>query len=50
MAGLSTNSSHRHADATHAGLLDQSHGARLSARAIDDVVQAARSGSALPPD
>jgi len=48
MAALSTNSSHRHADATHAGLLDQSHGAQLSARAIDDVVQATRSASALP--
>jgi pimeloyl-ACP methyl ester carboxylesterase len=50
MAGLSTNGSHRDAEATHAGLLDQEHGAQLSARAIDDVVQAARSGSAVPPD
>jgi pimeloyl-ACP methyl ester carboxylesterase len=49
MAALSTNSSHRSADATHAGLLDQEHGADLSARAIDDVVQAVRTGSP-PPD
>ena len=49
MAALSTNSSHRSADATHAGLLEEEHGAQLSARAIDDVVQAARTGTPLPP-
>jgi pimeloyl-ACP methyl ester carboxylesterase len=49
MAALSARSSHRVADATHAGLLDEQHGAQLSARAIDDVVQAARTGTPLPP-
>lgn len=49
MAALSTNSSHRLADASHAGLLDEEHGAALSARAIDDVVRAARTGAPLPP-
>jgi hypothetical protein len=50
MAALSTNSSHRTADATHAGLLDEEHGADLSTRAIDDVIQASRTGSPLPPN
>jgi pimeloyl-ACP methyl ester carboxylesterase len=50
MAALSTRSSHRTVDATHAGLLDEDHGADLSARAIDDVVRAARTGSPPPPD
>nr|WP_239522411.1 alpha/beta fold hydrolase [Geodermatophilus sabuli] len=49
MASLSTNSSHRTVDATHAGLLDEEHGADLSARAIDDVVRAVRTGSPVPP-
>jgi pimeloyl-ACP methyl ester carboxylesterase len=49
MAALSTNSSHRSADATHEGLLDQPDGAQVSARAIDDVVRAVRTGSPLPP-
>ncbi|MFW3170497.1 alpha/beta fold hydrolase [Geodermatophilus sp. CPCC 206100] len=49
MAALSTDSSHRTADATHAGLLDEEHGAQLSARAIGDVVQAARTGTPLAP-
>jgi pimeloyl-ACP methyl ester carboxylesterase len=47
MAALSSNSSHRLADATHAGLLDQEHGAEQSARAIDDVIHATRTGSLL---
>ena len=38
MAALSTNSSHRAADASHTGPLDEEHGADLSASAIDDVV------------
>jgi acetyl-CoA acetyltransferase len=50
MAALSANSSHRAADATHAGLLDEVAGAQESARAIDDVVRAARTGVPLPPD
>jgi hypothetical protein len=48
MAALSTNSSHRTADATHAGLLDEVAGAQQSAEAIDDVVRAARAGTTLP--
>ncbi|HYO35944.1 MAG TPA: alpha/beta hydrolase [Geodermatophilus sp.] len=50
MAALSTNSSHRQAEAPHAGLLDEQRGADLSVRAVNDVVQAARSGTNLPPD
>jgi pimeloyl-ACP methyl ester carboxylesterase len=50
MAALSTTSSHRTADATHAGLLDEEHGADLSTRAVDDVVHAARTASPLPPN
>jgi pimeloyl-ACP methyl ester carboxylesterase len=44
MAALSTNSSHRSADASHAGLLDEEPGAVASVQAIDDVVRAARTG------
>ncbi|MGY1823231.1 alpha/beta fold hydrolase [Geodermatophilus sp. SYSU D00079] len=47
MAALSTDSSHRLVDATHAGLLDEEAGAAQSARAIDDVVGAVRTGSPL---
>ena len=50
MAALSTTSSHRHSDAAHAGLLDEATGARQSVHAIEDVVRAARAGTALPPD
>jgi pimeloyl-ACP methyl ester carboxylesterase len=49
MAALSTNSSHRTVDASHGGLLEEEHGAQLSAQAIEDVVQAARTGTPLPP-
>jgi pimeloyl-ACP methyl ester carboxylesterase len=49
MAGLSTNSSRRAADATHAGLLDEEGGAEISADAIDAVVDAARTGTRLRP-
>ena len=49
MAALSTNSDHRIADATHAGLLEEERGAQQSARAIEDVVHAARTGTPLPP-
>jgi pimeloyl-ACP methyl ester carboxylesterase len=49
-AGLSTNSSHRQADATHAGLLDEEGGAADSVHAIDDVVRACRAGTNLPAD
>jgi pimeloyl-ACP methyl ester carboxylesterase len=47
MTALSANSSHRTADATHAGLLDEEHGADLSVRAIEDVVHASRTGATL---
>ena len=47
LAALSSNSSHRAADVTHAALLDQQHGAAISARAIDDVVQSVRTDSPL---
>ena len=47
MAALSTDTSHRMADATHAGLLDEEQGAEESARAIGDVVDAVRTGSPL---
>jgi pimeloyl-ACP methyl ester carboxylesterase len=50
MAALSTNHSHRTADATHAALLDEENGAEASALAIDAAVQAARTGAPLPPD
>jgi pimeloyl-ACP methyl ester carboxylesterase len=50
MAALSTNSSHRQTDAPHAGLLDEEDGAAVSVQAIDDTVQAVRTGKNLPPD
>ncbi|MGY1620284.1 alpha/beta hydrolase [Geodermatophilus sp. SYSU D00691] len=49
MAELSTNSSHRQADASHAGLMEDERGAATSAIAINDVVQAVRTGT-LPTD
>jgi pimeloyl-ACP methyl ester carboxylesterase len=49
MAALSTNSSHRQADAAHAGLLEEEDGAATSVQAIVDTVQAARTGAPLPP-
>jgi len=48
VAGLSTNSSHRQADATHGGLLDEERGAQQSTHAIQDVVRAALTGTTLP--
>jgi pimeloyl-ACP methyl ester carboxylesterase len=50
MAGLSTTSSHRIADVTHVALMDEAHGAAISAHAIDDVVQTVRTGATLPPN
>ncbi len=47
LAALSTNSSHRVIDSSHAGLLDTARGADAAARAITDVVTAARTGSAV---
>jgi len=48
MAALSTNHSSRTTDATHAALLDEERGAETSARAVADVVRAARTGAPLP--
>jgi hypothetical protein len=48
MAALSTTSSHRVADFTHMALLETESGAAISANAIDDVVQAVRTGAPLP--
>jgi pimeloyl-ACP methyl ester carboxylesterase len=50
MAELSTNSSHRQADAPHSGLLDEEGGSADSVQAIDDTVQAVRTGTNFPPD
>jgi pimeloyl-ACP methyl ester carboxylesterase len=47
MAALSTDSSHLAADSTHQGLLADEQGARMSADAIDDVVEAVMTGSTL---
>jgi hypothetical protein len=45
LAGLSTNSTHWVADTSHVGLLDDTHGAAHSVRAITAVVTAARTGT-----
>jgi pimeloyl-ACP methyl ester carboxylesterase len=50
MAALSSTSSHRVADATHQGLMEEEQGAKSSTRAIEDVVSTVRTGTALPPD
>jgi pimeloyl-ACP methyl ester carboxylesterase len=47
MAALSTNSTHRIADTSHVGLLDDAVGSTNSIRAIDAVVAAVRTGSLL---
>jgi pimeloyl-ACP methyl ester carboxylesterase len=44
---LSSNTSHRFAHLTHSALLDEEHGARISVRAIDDVVKSLRTASPL---
>jgi len=45
LAGLSTNSSHRLARATHVDLLQDSHDAATSVDAVTDVVDAVRAGA-----
>src|SRR4051812_12837576 len=45
MAVLSADSSHRSADVTHVGLIDEQRGATIAVGAIDDVVQAVRTGA-----
>ena len=47
LAALSINSSHRIANATHDGLLDDPHGAAVSVRAITDVVRSASTRASL---
>ena len=47
LAALSTNATHRVADSTHAGLLEDQHGSADSVRAINDVVGAVRTGHPL---
>jgi pimeloyl-ACP methyl ester carboxylesterase len=48
LATLSSNSSHRLADTTHVGLLDDPRGAGISGRAIEDVIRSVRTGAPLP--
>jgi len=45
LAGLSTNTSHRQATATHVGLLEDPHDAKTTVGAVDDVIDAVRTGS-----
>jgi pimeloyl-ACP methyl ester carboxylesterase len=49
MAALSTNSLHRHANATHDSLLDDEADAAVASQAIHDVVVAVRTSRPLPP-
>jgi pimeloyl-ACP methyl ester carboxylesterase len=49
LATLSSNSSHRVAEATHVGLLDDQTAAAISVHAINDVVQSGRTGTTLTP-
>jgi hypothetical protein len=49
MATLSTNSLHRHANATHASLLDDQADAAAASQAIHDVVIAVRTSRPLAP-
>jgi pimeloyl-ACP methyl ester carboxylesterase len=49
MAALSTNSLHRHANATHDSLLDDEADAAVASQAIHDVVSAVRTSRPLGP-
>ena len=49
MATLSSNSLHRHANATHASLLDDEADAAVASQAIRDVVVAVRTSRPLAP-
>jgi len=49
MAALSTNSLHRHANATHDSLLDDEADAAVASKAIHDVVVAVRTSRPLAP-
>ena len=48
LAALSTNNDHRVADATHAGLVDDSASFEASVQAIVDVVRSVRTGQPVP--
>jgi hypothetical protein len=48
LAALSTNNDHRVADATHAGLVDDSESFEASVQAIVDVVRSVRTGQPVP--
>jgi hypothetical protein len=47
MAQLSTNSLHRHANATHESLLDDQADSAAASQAISDVVEAVRTARPL---
>jgi hypothetical protein len=49
LATLSTNSLHRHTDATHASLLEDEADSAAASQAIHDVVAAVRTSQPLPP-
>ena len=49
MATLSTNSLHRHVDATHASLLEDEADAAAASQAIHDVVASVRNSQPLAP-
>ena len=49
MATLSTNSLHRHANATHESLLDDEADSAAASQAIHDVVAAVRTSQPLAP-
>jgi pimeloyl-ACP methyl ester carboxylesterase len=49
LATLSTNSLHRHVDATHASLLEDEADSAAASQAIHDVVVSVRTSHALPP-
>jgi pimeloyl-ACP methyl ester carboxylesterase len=49
LATLSTNSLHRHVDATHASLLEDETDSAAASQAIHDVVAAVRTSQPLPP-
>jgi hypothetical protein len=49
LATLSTNSLHRHVDATHASLLEDEADSAAASQAIHDVVESVRTSQPLPP-
>jgi hypothetical protein len=49
LATLSTNNLHRHANATHASLLEDEADAAVASKAIHDVVVAVRTSRPLAP-